>query len=222
VVDDLISFKSDIPSFKEKLKKVNTDKNHEIQQVIKGLLGMTSIIEKNIQLLREKNSELETISKTDRLTGVSNRMHLDNVLASELSRSKRYDNRLSLIMLDIDHFKKINDTYGHQVGDKVLIQLSEILKINTRDTDTVGRWGGEEFMIVCPEISQDQAFVIAEKILTILNQSKICDISVTASFGISQLRDEDSVEQLVKRADENLYKAKHSGRNCIFPKLKIL
>ncbi|WP_108061048.1 diguanylate cyclase [Poseidonibacter lekithochrous] len=166
--------------------------------------------------LKEKNKELKHIARTDKLTELYNRVKLDDALIKELSRANRYNHSLGIILIDIDNFKQVNDTYGHLVGDMVLIDLAKILKEYTRDIDIAGRWGGEEFMIICPETNikgvNKLAHLLKEKIET-YNFPEIRNI--TASFGISQFRIKDSPDDLILKADEALYKAKNAGRNCV-------
>ncbi|MBN2781657.1 MAG: diguanylate cyclase [Campylobacterales bacterium] len=155
-------------------------------------------------------------SVTDKLTQLYNRIKLDEVLENELNRFKRYKTIFSIIMVDIDFFKSVNDTYGHNVGDKVLIEISNILLEHTRKTDIVGRWGGEEFLIICTQSDINGAIALAEGLRAKVDEF---DFSVvhhkTISLGISEVRADDNIESLVKRADDNLYKAKKTGKNKV-------
>jgi len=159
---------------------------------------------------------IEYISEHDKLTGLYNRTRLDKVLENEYSRSQRYENTFSIILIDIDHFKSVNDTYGHLVGDNVLIELAEILQKSIRQTDTLGRWGGEEFLIICPQTDlsgvKEMAEHIRKKVAT--HTFKTVGQS-TISIGVSQLGTEESIKGIIKRADDFLYKAKECGRNCV-------
>ena len=165
--------------------------------------------------LEKKNRELEALSITDKLTGLYNRMKLDLTLQTEINRSKRYGSALSIIIMDIDHFKSINDQHGHQEGDEVLRQVASILKKNTRKVDFTGRWGGEEFLIICPETTQDQAFTLAEKMRTHLEQSDKNKYSITASFGTAAYQTGMKESEFINNADQALYKAKENGRNRV-------
>ncbi len=160
--------------------------------------------------------KLEKISVTDTLTQIPNRLHLDNNYDIALQRAQRYKNIFSIILIDIDLFKDVNDDYGHQIGDNILIQLSELLQHNIRNLDILGRWGGEEFLIICPETDIKQAELVAKKIK---NKIECFDFpivkSITCSFGISQYHENDEKEDTFKRADEALYHAKNSGRNKV-------
>ena len=154
--------------------------------------------------------------RTDRLTGLHNRLKLDEVLEGEANRAKRYGSRFSIIMLDIDNFKGVNDCYGHLAGDAVLHRVAELLEENLRGTDTVGRWGGEEFLILLPRQDKITAGRVAEKLRATLADCPFTDVgAITASFGVTESIAEDTAETLVKRADEALYEAKRSGRNRV-------
>ncbi|PLY07377.1 MAG: diguanylate cyclase [Arcobacter sp.] len=166
--------------------------------------------------IEEKNKELQKLSITDKLTNLYNRRKLDELLQSEIHRCERFNHTFGLAILDIDHFKKVNDTFGHQVGDKVLIEIANILKTNIRKTDFVGRFGGEEFLIICPESDKDGVYKLIENIRKDIANYDFKDVGkISASFGIALLKEKDSIESLLKRADEALYLAKNSGRNRV-------
>ncbi len=159
---------------------------------------------------------VETLSKIDTLTQLGNRAMLDNELTSEIERVRRYTSSLSVIMLDIDHFKQINDNYGHLKGDEVLQKISAIIKSSIRKTDKAGRWGGEEFLILCPETTLDNAAVLAENLrkqIELLDFGEVC--RQTASFGVTAYQETDTVSTLVNRTDRALYQAKETGRNRV-------
>ena len=164
--------------------------------------------------LGEKNDQLYKMAITDQLTGLNNRSRLDQVLFSEIERASRYDVKFSVILFDLDFFKNINDNYGHQVGDEVLEKISELVINNIRASDIAGRWGGEEFMIICPETDSESCVMLAEKIRKVMNDERINDnLKVTASFGVTEFTQGDDSRMLVKRVDDALYSAKKSGRN---------
>lgn len=166
--------------------------------------------------LRAANEELQRLSTTDKLTGLSNRHRLDETLRQAIEKSKRYGRPLSVIMIDLDHFKKVNDTYGHQRGDDVLQQSAAIFRQNCRSTDTVGRWGGEEFLIVCPETDLNNGVLLAEKLRKALCENAMFEAHTqTASFGVCSYKEADTPETLVGKADDALYEAKASERNCV-------
>ena len=160
--------------------------------------------------------ELEELSVTDPLTSIYNRRKFNELLTREVERSKRYKTGLSIIMCDIDHFKKINDTFGHDVGDNALKVFSNKINENIREVDMFARWGGEEFMILMPNVNVDNASSVAEKLRKIIEATEIKTIeSFTASFGVTHLNEDDTTESFIKRVDDAMYKAKNSGRNKV-------
>jgi len=166
--------------------------------------------------LQQQNQRLEQLSITDRLTQIYNRVKLDSALQYEIQRAARYGYDFGVIMLDVDHFKQVNDTHGHQVGDQVLVDVAWVLRTHTRISDILGRWGGEEFLIICPEIDRDGIARLAEYLRGHIAQHPFPVIqSKTASFGAALYQPQDSAESLVGRADEALYRAKNSGRNRV-------
>ncbi len=182
--------------------------------------------ERNIllqRLVQEKTEELNSALKqvrhlavTDKLTQLFNRIKIEELLHREIERSKRYTNKLSVILIDIDHFKEINDRYGNLSGDTVLKTFAKIMKDRTRKTDITGRWGGEEFIIICTETASAGAAVIAENLRkTFENHTFKEEGIVTASFGIAEYKAEDTVETVIARADSSLYTAKNNGKNQI-------
>lgn len=176
---------------------------------------------KTIQEIREKERlyliELEKLSVTDQLTGLSNRRYFDDKFLIEREKIKRYNNNLCLIMVDIDHFKKVNDKYGHQVGDSVLREFSSLLQENIRATDHLSRWGGEEFIILLPETSLKNSVCVAEKVLTAITNYSFSNVGkLTASFGVSKVDpNSSSNRESLYQVDEALYQAKNEGRNRV-------
>lgn len=164
----------------------------------------------------EMQRELEKLASTDKLTGTYNRYFFDTVLNKELERVNRYRMALTLIMLDIDHFKEINDNHGHTVGDAVLTKIATIVGNELRKSDIFARWGGEEFMILCPETGLDSGLVLAEKLRQIISATTFDTAgNVTSSFGVTSYQHSESVDMFIKRVDELLYRAKISGRNRV-------
>lgn len=197
-----------------------------------GKDGNTYYVEQNIIPIKDENGkiisymavgnditakkEVERLSEIDKLTGIYNRRKLDEYMDLESQRANRYHQPLSFIMLDIDHFKHINDTYGHLVGDITLQTLAKILVDNLRKGDIVGRYGGEEFLIICPETNRDSAILLAEKLRTAVEKYTFEEIkSMTISLGIAEFKENDTVKALFERTDKALYQAKHNGRNCV-------
>jgi diguanylate cyclase (GGDEF)-like protein/PAS domain S-box-containing protein len=165
--------------------------------------------------LLQRQAEIVKLSLTDPLTGVANRRRMDEQLDTEVSRVQRYGGTLSLAIADLDHFKRINDEYGHEVGDAVLKAFSRVMESHVRDTDLIARMGGEEFVILMPQSGCDAAETVAERIRLSLARSAIPPLRhpVTVSFGIAEMLAGEAGGQLLRRADQAMYKAKTGGRN---------
>jgi len=167
-------------------------------------------------LLRKQARVLTALSQTDKLTNIHNRLYLDKVLLQTEAQNKRYKTPFSLIMVDIDHFKLVNDKFGHLAGDKLLKQFALLIEDNIRNSDVLGRWGGEEFLIICPETNLQEALILAEKLREVVSQCIFLSVGKkTASFGISEYQPIESAESCLIRADEALYKAKSAGRDQV-------
>ena len=165
---------------------------------------------------KRMQEELRLLSITDPLTGVYNRRYFMQKLKEEIERAERTNRPFSLIMLDIDHFKNVNDRFGHSVGDFALKKLTEMLKNNIRKIDILARWGGEEFMILLPETPKKHAVYVAEKLKHLLSNTDMPGVgTITASFGVSEYRPGDEVDSLIQRADDAMYRAKAAGRNRV-------
>lgn len=167
---------------------------------------------------RRKRSEYETylLATTDILTGLSNRRAFLKHMALELDRANRYGTPFSLLMYDFDRFKRINDEFGHQHGDRVLQGSAEIVRANIRSIDVPVRWGGDEFMVMLPQSQRKDACRLAEKLLQMI--SNRCDrlpFAITASFGVIAYKDGDTQETIISRVDHALYTAKAKGGNCV-------
>jgi diguanylate cyclase (GGDEF)-like protein len=164
--------------------------------------------------LLEDNTELARLALTDSVTGLSNRTHMGQILQKEFSRFVRHAQRFGIIMIDIDHFKQVNDGYGHDVGDRMLTQLSRKFEQATRNSDSISRWGGEEFLICCTTISENDLYPIAENIRKMIEDSdfEIAE-NITISLGCAMIQEDEKIYQLIKRADVALYAAKNNGRN---------
>ena len=191
----------DLEAEKQKLASINKEKAHLLLQVANAA------------------KEYERLSKEDSLTGLSNRRELDRILSHEFERAVRNGRPLSIVLADIDFFKKINDLHSHAVGDEVLRVVANILKEGCRGIDVVGRYGGEEFVLVLPEADLEVARQICERLRIAIQQfdwqSKQAGLKLTMSFGLATLADEESCERLVALADARLYEAKKAGRNRV-------
>lgn len=166
--------------------------------------------------LEIKNRSLAKLSNMDHLTRIFNRRSIERVLSKELNRAKRYAHPLSIFILDIDNFKKINDTYGHNAGDKVLKHIAKMVTGMIRESDYFGRWGGEEFLLIATGTPIDKAAIIAEQIRKAIENFDFGQPEkVTCSIGVAQCFQDKDVTSLVAKADDALYKAKNSGKNCV-------
>ncbi|WP_461833198.1 sensor domain-containing diguanylate cyclase [Desulfothermus sp.] len=165
---------------------------------------------------KQLQDKLIELSMKDPLTGLYNRRFFEKKFEEERERCKRFSNTFSIIMLDIDDFKKINDTYGHNVGDEVLINIANTIMKRIRKIDIAARWGGEEFVILLPETNLKDAVLVAENIRISIAKIKTPKVKkITASFGVAEYRDGDNLYKLINRADEQLYKAKRDGKNLV-------
>lgn len=166
--------------------------------------------------LQAANAKLQRLATTDRLTGAWNRTYLEETLVTEMERANRYRQPLSLLIFDIDHFKGINDTHGHLVGDEVLIELTRRIRAHLRTVDVLARWGGEEFVLLLPHCGATEAQQVAEKLRALVADSPFSRAGqVTASIGLAQWQPHESLDTWLKRADDALYAAKAAGRNRV-------
>ena len=183
------------------------------------LLATTHDITARLRADEEKEQllkRLDEFATHDQLTGTWNRRQFDVLLAREIARARRYQLPLSLIMFDIDHFKNVNDSQGHLAGDDLLSALAVYVSANIRDTDTLARWGGEEFMLILPDTKLADAEQFAEKLRLLIERGDFGSIGrITCSFGVTQFREGDSPDNFTGRADIAMYAAKHNGRNRV-------
>lgn len=183
---------------------------------INGLKRLQNELSEAHASLAFKNRELEIAARTDRLTQLNNRHQLDDVMERELLRFQRSRKPFSVLLIDCDYFKSVNDDHGHQVGDLVLIEMARVLRQTVRVTDTVGRWGGEEFLVIMPETELYGALQVGEKIRQAIDAHVFPTVGHrTASFGAAELRSADDIKGIIARADEALYLAKANGRNRV-------
>ena len=179
-------------------------------------LGQIIVARWNREARQRAEMELSVLASTDHLTGIANRREFRERLSAEFNRADRYHESLSLVMLDIDHFKQVNDQFGHDAGDNILVELTELIKSQIREIDLFARWGGEEFLIMLPETDRETAKTMVERIRHQIEAHEFTEPShVTVSFGLVTLRSSDDPDTFVSRADKALYKAKAAGRNCV-------
>ncbi len=171
-------------------------------------------------LQRSETRSTRSRLKHDKLTGAISKDSFNEIIGFKIMEAKHIDSALSLIIFDIDYFKKINDTYGHLVGDTILKELSELIRNNLRESEYFVRWGGEEFVILLPGTSLQGAQMVAEKLRRAVEENTFSEVGkVTCSFGVTTLKEDDTIKSFLKRADEALYEAKNGGRNQV--KVKI-
>jgi diguanylate cyclase (GGDEF)-like protein len=173
----------------------------------------------DITKLESERLIIKKEAEYDPLTEVYNRVKFNKVLQDMIYKANRYDFKFSIILLDIDHFKSINDTYGHNIGDKVLIELSRLINMCLRDNDILARWGGEEFVILSESTSIKEASKFALRLKNIVNEYSFTEVGkVTGSFGVTEFKIGDTQSLLFERVDKALYEAKHNGRNQVVTK----
>ncbi len=197
--------------------------NLDYDQINKELIRTKIELEKATEELKEKNRRLDNLVNFDGLTNVYNHRYFQTTLAQEISRATRSESVLSLLLIDIDHFKDFNDSYGHQTGDFILVEFSQLLKKHLRTYDTLARYGGEEFAVILPETTTSEALAVAEKLRNTINTATFEkgreSYSVTASFGCASCQpgtdDDFSKNNFIAQADEALYAAKNNGRNRV-------
>ncbi|GGF73780.1 ligand-binding sensor domain-containing diguanylate cyclase [Alteromonas lipolytica] len=194
-------------------------KTYELKQQADHLRAIDQERSALLQELKQQAHEFELQARSDKLTGLANRRAFDEALIRECARARRQDVPLCVALLDIDHFKLINDNHNHSIGDKVLKQLAEEVSQHCREEDLLARWGGEEFVLLLPNCNEEAAHVICERIRIAIDESDYtsvaADITLSISIGITCYQDSDSLEQFVTRADEALYLAKQNGRNQV-------
>lgn len=178
---------------------------------------LEEMVEERTVELMAANEIISRLAATDELTGLFNRRFFNEQLLAAISASKRHRHDLSLIMIDIDYFKRVNDTLGHCEGDRILKCFADLLRENIRVEDVAARWGGEEFIVMLPHTSIDAASALADRIRCGFQNvySGCASIILSASFGVGEMGEADDMDSLVKRVDDALYNAKHHGRNQV-------
>ena len=198
--------------FKDRLEFSMKD---ELGEIVLSINTFVSKLEQSHQELLQTKEELQLLYVRDKLTGLHNRVKIDEVIESEINRFERYNIPFSIILVDIDYFKKLNDSYGHLVGDEVLQEFAQRLQEDVRTTDFVARWGGEEFLIVAPQTDEMAALNIAEKLRKKIEKKSFGGHTMSASFGVACYEMNQTQDQLLHNADIALYEAKKRGRNQV-------
>ncbi len=200
-------------------KKIRRGKSDEMERLKRAVYIMASELEELINQLQEDKEKLEEIAYKDPLTGLFNRRFFLEHAKNIFEQAKRYGTPFSVILMDIDNFKKINDTYGHDIGDIVIQELAEIIKGASRSSDIPARWGGEEFILLLPNTDANGARLVAERIRDRFKKVSVKvgneRVNTTVSVGVSQFSGQERLEDIIKEADEALYKAKRSGKDRV-------
>jgi len=218
----LVRHHASVSKFRERVGRLNEHQQEaawenlcrEAEEILRPTLRLAAQISNAHDEIRQQSANLMTFTeiRTDPLTGVNNRRGMDDTLGIQVSLMNRYGTRFSVAMLDIDHFKQVNDVQGHLYGDQMLGQLARMIDESARETDVVARYGGEEFLVIMPETDLEGAALFADR----LRDRIAKEMPITVSGGVAEALDGDSHESLLARADVALYGAKSAGRNCIF------
>jgi len=192
-------------------------RQQQLEAQLVQLNGRIHNMESEGEQLRERLQEKHEQAVRDPLTGLHNRLAYDERVIQEFARWKRYGQAMVLMMIDVDHFKRVNDDYGHKAGDKALVLIADQLKNNLRESDFLARYGGEEFVVLMPGTELEPAMIAAEKLRAAVEQCQFhyqgVQVPITVSSGLAQLREDDNTEKLFQRADQAMYHAKSAGRN---------
>jgi len=183
---------------------------------IAAIFGFGIYTQAIVRRQKEVVRQLQEATVIDPLTGIFNRRKFDQVIHQEKAKHERYSRNMAVVMFDIDFFKRVNDEFGHAVGDRVLQQIVEIAQKELRESDYFFRWGGEEFLVLAPETGIQESWALAERLRTTVAGQKFDGVGgITISIGIGQHIKGEDIDELLKRADDALYEAKHSGRNTV-------
>lgn len=190
------------------------------QKQLRQLEKIARISDRYQMMMRDLNEALKDASTRDALTGIGNRRMLMERLRADVARAERMGRPLTIVLADIDRFKAVNDAYGHEAGDKVLIEIAHAIVSGVRDYDVAGRWGGEEFMVIMPEIGAADGALVVERmrgaIAALQTNVGERELQLSASFGIAERRAGESISDTIRRADSALFEAKSAGRNrCV-------
>ncbi len=222
---ELARHEAGMKRFKDRISRLADNKDRltwqelcsEAERILQPTLQLASRISNAYEALQLQTDHLRTFTevRTDPLTGLCNRRALEESLSGEIARRDRHEEVFSVAIIDIDHFKRINDTEGHLTGDRIIKTVATALDREARQTDVVARFGGEEFVVVMPKTDIEGALVAAERLRQEVQQNCTQVTPVTVSVGVATVTEEEDAESLMTRADEALYQAKHDGRNCV-------
>ncbi len=209
-----------IRSALEEKRRSEALRHERLKEEMESLNLNLSRMKKEVDQVHEKRKALEKEVLIDSLTGVANRRALRERLKSEMYRFQRYDQLFSLVVFDLDRFKSINDTHGHWAGDRCLKEIVKRISPILRETDLIGRWGGDEFVLIFPATCQQSAVVVAERLRKLIQNTRLVyhkqEISMTISVGVTQaLEDDQTIETVFNRADKAMYKSKKAGGNTV-------
>lgn len=229
--DPYLIYGKDVVSFEMDHEAINTQVLTQIDLDSKQIFGCTLLLSQSMDTdlanqylqqqlrlisLMEENVRLNYLIRKDKLTSLYNKAYIEEQLDVQCGMVRRYHRECSIIFFDIDHFKRINDNFGHSVGDEVLIAISSLISNHIRSTDMFARWGGEEFLLLLPETGIEEAKIVANKICSLVEQHDFDIVKkVTISLGVTSVLASDTVLSILNRVDKALYKAKHSGRNQV-------
>ena len=212
---DLLVVARDIAGRRQMEELLRQEVSAKDDTIRKLMDNQTELVRLTSELLA-KNETLRHLALTDELTGLNNRYFFDRRIDEEIERAERYDSSLSLILFDLDHFKEVNDTWGHDTGDAILIAITDLVRKSIRKPDILARWGGEEFILLATQTNLPGAITLAEKLRQVIGSNRHGDVGpVTASFGVAERISGESYGAWFRRADEALYRAKRSGRNRV-------
>lgn len=200
----------------QSLRTAATQLEHHVHERTAALSLANEALQQEIQIRTRIQEELQHLATTDTLTGLRNRRAFKEFAEMEIKRAERHGNALSLVMFDIDHFKRINDTFGHLIGDEVLVHVAKLIGERIRASEILARWGGEEFILLLPQTDMENAVHLAGELRTLMQANAFPQVgAVTASFGVTQFSPGDSMDSLLHRVDIALYRAKENGRNQV-------
>lgn len=206
-------------AFQSMAREREMDVCRRFDRQLRNLQRIVRISDQYQNMMRELNAALKSASIHDELTGLANRRALMEVLKEETERASRHGRRFVLVMLDLDHFKQINDQYGHDVGDRALVGVSGLLHGCLRQYDACGRWGGDEFLLLLPESGVDEAQSMLERFVNQVRALRVPttdgQIGLTVSVGMAQYQAGETFNETLTRADQALYRAKQLGRDCV-------